>query len=376
MSGVVLPKRLDGGSAERLLRDLGADPQPLALNLDRLHRLEFMAEPRPLGLMVRARRAGHRVELATRYPIDMEAGTVRRLVDLFADTIGGVVLAQMSTSIVDGNASERRPAIIRAQGNRAIEKDGFFGFGAERAAPMVDVFGGPAPPAMVADTVGREFELLFRAWVSGMALPSLDAGVQETKLTSLIDFAYETFDNTRRHAVRDLDRRPIEGVRFVLLRSVMLDEQLAAASADRVGNGPLASYLRRLGELLPETSRILELTVADCGVGIAPTLTGDAGIHDGDWEREVDTVESAFRKHRRAASRRTGGQGLWKALRAVSELDGFVAVRTGRTELTRDFLSASNIDAAWTRSHLPFMPGSALSLLFPWSSPSGPPAIT
>jgi hypothetical protein len=363
---VTLPKRLDAGTAERLLADLVPSSRLVTLRLDRLHRLEFMAEPRLLGLMARCRRAGEPAELVTKFDIDMERGTAKRLVELFADTVGGVVLAQMSSRIIDGAGSDRRPSIVREQRDRAPANDGFFNFGAERAAPIVDVFGGPAPATMVADSVGSEFEALFREWVDGMNLPALDRGEQESKLTSLIDFAYETFDNTRRHGVHELDRRPIEGVRFVLLRSVQLNAELASATAERVGDGPLARYLRCLGGTLPRSTRILELTVADCGVGIAAALSGDPAAYDGPWEVEVETIESAFVKHRRTPGRGTGGQGLWKALRAVSELHGFVAVRTGRTQLSRDFLAGETLEDHWTRARLTLLPGTSVSLLFPW----------
>jgi hypothetical protein len=365
---IMLPRRLNAANIEEYAQDIGVEATPISLRLDRLHRCEFMAESRLVSLLAHARHAGCDVGLVTKFEIDVGTGSAKRLVDLFTHTIGGLVLAQMAHSVIDASGEDRRPEVVLAQAMTAIESEGFFSFGSERAAPMVDLFGGPAPPEMVNARSGANFDSDFRQWLHGMRLPELSVVEEERKLVSLIDFAYETFDNTRRHAVRTLEGRPVEGVRFVLLRRVALDAQRSTDTAERVGPDPLADYLRRLADTLQRSTPVVELTIADCGPGIAATVARSAEIHQGPWDDEAQTVLAAFAKHKRSGSRQVGDRGLAKALRAVRELGGFVAVRTGRTQLTRDFHAGSATADDWVAQHFAYLPGSSLSCIFPWDA--------
>jgi hypothetical protein len=361
-----LKPRVDVGDTEMLAARFRTDGgDRLRVSLNSVDRFDLLAETRLLALLAAARRRQLPIELHSSFDIDVGARSVKRLVDLFADTLGGVVLAQLASSIVDGSDTDRRPEIGRLQLERAAAGAGSFGFGSEKSAPIVDLFGGPPAAAMVTDQVGTEFDPLFRAWIASLHLEEL----QEDWTDSLVDFTYEAFDNTRRHGVRTLDGGAIEGVRFILLRSLNLAPGEAPALAERIAYPPLSGYVRRLGDRLRRPIRLAELTIADCGIGIPATLAGTTEIYRGDYTAERDLAVAAFergRTSRRSQSR--AGQGLAKAYRATRILNGLIALRTGRTHLFCDFTDPSG--ATWRDEEVALMPGTALSLLFPWRDQS------
>ncbi|HEX3173526.1 MAG TPA: hypothetical protein VHQ43_04810 [Solirubrobacterales bacterium] len=361
---VELDKRVTATAVEGWIASFAAaSPSRLTLDLTRAHRLELLAETRLLALLTMARRSGAAIDLVASQEIDVASRRPKKLVDLLSETIAGVILVQMATRAVDGSGQDRRASLVRAQAVHAVANDGLFGFGREHAAPVIDIFGGPPPASMVRDDSGIEFDPLFREWVSKMNLPPL----QDSLLQSLIDFAYETFDNCRRHGARDLDRNALEGVRFVLLRTVSISEKGALAAGQRLAGGPIAEYLEGLAKDLGDREFLAELTVCDCGVGIPATLAGSTEIYDGPWEAERHETLDAFTDGRTSRRGISGvGRGLLKALRSTDALHGLIAVRTGRTQLNRSFLQQDN---PWHAEELPWAPGTSVSLLFPWRDP-------
>jgi hypothetical protein len=336
----------------------------LQIDLDRIQSFELLAETRLLAMLADVRRNQERIDLTSQFDIDVAQRSIRRLVDLFGDTLAGIVLAQMASSIVDGSGEDQKWRIGRFQVDQALQNDYSFGTGEERSAPMVDFFGGPPPAELVADTVGTEFDPLFRAWLAALNFEDLHPDYVD----ALAEFAYEAFDNTRRHGVRTLDGRPIEGVRFLLLRAKWINPDSIAELAEDVAYPPISRYLGRLGRKLTRPVRLAELTVADCGEGIAATLASSTSVYEGDHNAERALIEESFERGRTSRrGHRRAGQGLAKALRATQHLHGLIAVRTGRTHLYRDFTESS---AVWRSEEVTRLPGTALSLIFPWRDQS------
>jgi hypothetical protein len=362
-----LDRRLTAVAAELLIERFSErPPDRLELDVDILERFELLAESRIAGLLTMARRTGVPIRLLTGQAVNVEARRSKRLVDLFSETLGGVILAQMANELIDRSGSDRRPQVIRRQAEHAVETGGFFGFGRERAAPIVDLFGGPPTAPMVDDKVGIDFDPLFRSWVTRTNLPMLS----EPLLESLIRFAFETFDNSHRHGSRDLERRTLEGVRFVLLRTINLRGDDAATVAERVATGPVAEYLTGLTGGLGKREFLVELTVSDCGVGIPATLARTTDVYTGSWEGERDETLGAFEEGRTSRGASGVGRGLPKALHSAGKLKGLIVLRTGRTLLHRNFLPGR--ENGWQAEQLPLMPGTAVSLIFPWRDPRPP----
>jgi hypothetical protein len=189
--------------------------------------------------------------------------------------------------------------------------------------------------------------------------------LSEPLMNALIDFAYEAFDNTRRHAVRSLEGDPLEGARFLLVRAIWVDGERASELADGVASSSMGQYMTALSRAVEGRLRLVEMSVADSGPGIAATLAGSGEIHRGPREPEVELLKAAFESGRTRRRTSAGaGRGLFKALRATEQLGGLVAVRSGRTRLCKAF--ASGVDPEWVAEELPSLPGTSLSLLFPW----------
>jgi hypothetical protein len=360
---IELGTRITSGGADRLIEELVEHPgEDLVLDLDGLRRLELLAEPGVMAFLGMARTRSRSTRLRTDATLEGSSSDLSRLL---VNTLGGVILAQLAAEVLDSSGADRRPSLVRRQAEHAVETSGYFGYGREWAAPMVDRFGGPPPAAMVGNDIGTEFDPLFRSWVSRMNLPDLPAA----QLGSLIEFAYEAFDNCRRHGARDLDRKPLEGVRFVLLRAIY--PQAGGPETEPGADAPEAvrHYLDRVMPTLGRREPVVELTVADCGVGIAASLHGATDIYDGDWETEAELTRRAFEAG--ATSRRSlagAGRGLFKALRSSRALSGLVSLRCGRTRLSADCLAQQEV--VWGVEEKRHVPGTSISVLFPWRLPT------
>lgn len=360
-----LDRRVTSAGAEELIARLAPDPPgELRLGVDHLERFELLAESRFLALLNLMRRGSIPIVLETTWSLEADRRRSKSLAAFFTDTLAGVVLAQLASSVVDSSKEDRRSILMRLQADHATGTEGFFGFGREQAAPIVDIFGGPAPAAMVTDKSGTEFDPLFRSWVAKLNLPVLS----DWLVSALVEFAYESFDNCRRHGSRSLDRAPLEGVRFVLMRSLLLKdgrlEQVVESSAPQIGR-----YLDRVASTLSRSDPVVELTIADSGVGVPATLRESLAVYDGPWSEECEVTKKAFlpgTSRRRSAA--GVGRGLFKALRSAEALGGLVSLRTGRTQLFRDY--AAGQVREWDAEELNFVPGTSISLLFPWREPA------
>jgi hypothetical protein len=358
----VLPRRVDVGWAERYAESVANQPErPVRLSLERVAHFELLAETRLLGALARARREQRDVEIITGIALDLAGGRPERLVKLLRDTLAGVLLAQLATSIVDPAGRDHAPEIRRLQGSTAIERDGIFGFGREWAAPLVDVFGGP-PAAALVTSDDSAYQPLFHERVNRMGLGPLT----DISLESLVEFSYEAFDNTRQHGARTLDGVPIEGLRFIVHRVLNVERDALNDLAARVDFPALSRFLATLAAQLEARTqlRLVEMTVADSGIGIPARMAGSEEVYAGAYEDELGHTKRAFELSLTTRHSPAGrGRGLRKITRATEKVEGLLTLRTGRTHLYRDFLLG---DSGWcdeTRAHLP---GTSISMLFPW----------
>ena len=182
-------------------------------------------------------------------------------------------------------------------------------------------------------------------------------------------FTFEVIQNTRDHGAQNLFRESIEGVRLVTVRLVPLRK----VATRQALIDPVQAYSARLlssDVLLPDRPRsVLEITVGDCGIGIAARLMRTMEVYRDHIDQERSTLMRALvlRATSKAQTQSGAGYGLFSAMLATHDLRGMVLVRTGRLLVYRDFLEQSLPDdlAAWVAHEAPFVAGTSVSLLFP-----------
>lgn len=207
--------------------------------------------------------------------------------------------------------------------------------------------------------------------------------------SALKTFAFEASENTWDHGQLDFDVRPIRSLRFVRLRRIDIGDR--GFDIREVAPGfdePFAKYLASLAEAhdLPslwdqEGGRLVEVTVADGGVGIAARMAGGFDIFKGALESEIRHLSNALLPDRttKSPSESGRGQGFRKMLRACFQLSGLTIVRTGRLRVSRTYRrpdgSRERVDFKDTSSEaytpdvnntpLPLLAGTSISLIFP-----------
>ena len=202
-------------------------------------------------------------------------------------------------------------------------------------------------------------------------------------------FAFEASENTWDHGRLDFDTRPIRSIRFVRLRRIDIGgrgfniTEVAPGFEESFGD-----YLNSLAAAhdLPtrwnrEGGRLVEVTVADGGVGIAAKMAGGFDVFEGSLEDETRYLLDALLPDgtTKSPSEPGRGQGLGKMLQACSRLSGLTIVRTGRLRVSRTYRrpDGSNevVDFKDTSSDayipnvsgttLPLLAGTSVSLIFP-----------
>jgi hypothetical protein len=164
-------------------------------------------------------------------------------------------------------------------------------------------------------------------------------------------FLWEAFDNARRHGADGLDRtsgRPIPVMRFLHGRRTteFANQRVATTTTTVPGLSDYLDHLSRhpiwrgLGSARSRGgARLVELTVADSGPGIAASMHGSVAIYHDSLERE----RKLFKKAMTMAGTRYGegsGQGLGfpMMLRATRAGNGVLLIRSGRLMAYRHYL--------------------------------------
>jgi len=146
----------------------------------------------------------------------------------------------------------------------------------------------------------------------------------------------ELFQNTHDWARRDPSgrtlHRSIRGFRLELQ-----GVEMSALDAMSAEDQPLAEYVEHLLPHRGNRLRLVELTLFDCGPGLAAWRLADQDVQDPTVMDEDEAVTSCLRTHFTSSHDNTRGGGLHHVLGTLTDLNGFLRVRTGRLHLYRDF---------------------------------------
>jgi hypothetical protein len=221
----------------------------------------------------------------------------------------------------------------------------------------------PSPDSRVASR--DQFEHLVDQMIKAVTAEANIRGAITSHRERLTTILHELFKNTHDHARTTVDRQPlslsIRGPYARYYTSEQLSYTAPPTVTDAAGNEippPLnqaenyASYFVRPrpapvnNRLLPVPERnflgLLELSVFDTGPGFASTYL-KAGFAGASAQEQFEAVLGCFSTGQSSTGDESRGYGLWKVLRDLKELKGFIRVRTNRVHVYRDFAWFGNM---------------------------------
>ena len=185
---------------------------------------------------------------------------------------------------------------------------------------------------------------------------------------------HETFRNTAEHAYLDIENKiPSKGVRCLLVAVRQTEPKMlkpiTLASAEHPG---LDQYFEQLCTRKDRGVRskvhILELSIFDTGPGFADTISAHKNFDTGVEDHKI--VQQCFHDYVSSKGGPNSGLGLGRVLSHISDLDGFVRVRTSTTEAF--FTSFSEITESKLTPHiagnLPMAIGTVITIAIPLES--------
>ena len=260
-----------------------------------------------------------------------------------AGSVAGLSVGQLCGFDEDHNH------IPELQRQTLLRRRYLFGWGAELAL-VVPV---EAQPTGLPRRSAKDREALFSNRFGDLLKPlgvsPTDAPPDTSRwFNALKTFTFEASENTWDHGQLDFDVHPIRSLRFVRLRRLDIGDR--GLDITKVAPGfdePFGEYLTSLAaapDLLPsqwnrDGGRLVEVTVADGGVGIAAKMAGGFDVFKGPLEAEIEHLSNALLPGRttKSPSEPGRGQGFRKMLRACFQLSGLTVVRTGRLRVSRTY---------------------------------------
>lgn len=165
---------------------------------------------------------------------------------------------------------------------------------------------------------------------------------------------HELFDNTHRYARHEADGLTAIQPSVRLIRAEAIGQSLELVSQRAIDQPALRTFLKHASHesIFDEQSagggmrRFLELSVLDTGPGIASRRLLELGADtDVSEQTELSALIDCLRKHVSTSSNAARGLGLDHVQTTLTNLRGYVRIRTGRIELTRDFISSPYVPA-------------------------------
>jgi hypothetical protein len=384
-----LPRDLHASDVENLSNIIAENQaRHLTIDITELNHAQPMAEGRLLQCLARAQARDVTITLKVNLDTPKNRPTSPEHVSkVFSQSMSGILLAQHATSILNGSP-QNLATVVHTQQEITLKETGGLVGAAEveppdsaLAAPVFDRWPRPkASPIALEDDIGR-FADYFRTFLFyRLALPRCG----ETETVHLIRFAFEALQNTRDHARLDITGKPIEGIRFILVRRLgQLDGMLSTGSTRSTQPRAVCEYVAALKQELTQDPdlataatgqpELLEVTIADSGIGIPAAMYGSAEIYNLPLEQERGLLQAAVKPTgtSKKSSVPGAGLGLYKVMRAAEGIRGMVVFRTGRLCMYRHYLAGNppwpDLDLEhWGDEPCSRTEGTSVSLIFPW----------
>jgi hypothetical protein len=173
-----------------------------------------------------------------------------------------------------------------------------------------------------------------------------ERSIVENALTTVL---YELFKNTEDHATHEVDGADVErSVRGIYAQFYSGAEVKATKPKDIVHKSPSRAFLENTLEPKPNRpsnqqsstrhrpTGILEISVFDSGPGMAARWS-NRNMEGESSANQMAYVLECFKKGRTSTASPSRGFGLWKVLRSIEEVQGFLSVRTNGIRAYRRF---------------------------------------
>lgn len=211
---------------------------------------------------------------------------------------------------------------------------------------------------------GREqFSRLLEQLMEAVTSEANILGSILTRREQLTTILHELFKNTHDHARKTVDKQPLSfSIRGPYARFYS-PKQLAYTAPPIQKNEQgqeivpkfnqaehFASFFVRARHSQTQRGQtevrrflgLLELSVFDTGPGFAATYLKD-GFDNSTAQEQFEAVLGCFATGRSATGDESRGYGLWKVLRDLRDLKGFIRVRTNKVHVYRDFAWYENM---------------------------------
>lgn len=188
-------------------------------------------------------------------------------------------------------------------------------------------------PELSKSELYRIFQRMIKGYERGLQSKTEERIRAENQL---INFIYETFQNTVEHGRYSTDRQVLPGLRYLRIH-VYVNNDLSGL-LKRAGPFPeLVRFLRRPRDKRSNT-RFLEIAVCDAGQGIASHYLTSIEKEECSHEQRLETLQELVLGRLSSKKHMSGvGLGLPNALSALRELNAFVSLRTEEFWLYSDF---------------------------------------
>jgi hypothetical protein len=357
------------------------------ITLGSLRRVSARAESLLQSAIIRLQRAGVAVSFSVP-ELTFSAGRTARATEessdepmtptegLLGDSVAGLTIALLCRPADDHAARARAHVLDRLREHRGQWGRGFQSSRIETQS-VDGIRSSTWPSSRVAsrDATSKQLIEMAKSVIGRSAVENMGDRLSRWA----VDFSFEAMQNARTHGRVGYRREALTSLRSLTLRRHNLEGRPLSDVLGR-SEGPFRDYADRVAHRNPK--RILELVVADGGIGIPGRMQKDPNIYTSFEDSEAQLVQEAMWPGWTTDPVRSleSGEGFRMILRASARLNGYFEIRTGRQEFSRhylnkdggpagaDFGDGSPTNPAYELERHPSRPyvaGSILTLLFP-----------
>jgi len=291
----------------------------------------------------------------------------------------GYLLVHYADKIIDRSGTDVKSTIKEKQFSILSASKSIIGSGNEKAALSISGFNVPEQ-ADIFKYTSKEYQnfTTFYNHFSNLLYEIISTKNQALVEIVCSNIAAEAIQNATDHALYDNSNNRINQIQFLEIKRLSLNTWKSHIELlFEKETTPVTTYLRALEKSLHFSPSqfndfyLTEFTISDCGIGIPAKILGNADIYKQQIEEEADALENALLPNHTSKLNEVGaGFGLHKIMLATQKVKGLIVFRTGRLYMFKSSFQDDNADsqlAFWYATTRNYLPGTSISLIFPWT---------